>query len=138
MVTSPSCNGCFPIIFSVISEYCCCFLFLFFVFFKIYYALSNLTMIFFYQKNIYIYISLCWIVSGERPFVNFIYPSACLSNNYPNVPPNIYFFTWIPVLGYGILQGESVGKKFRDAFFPRVMVLGRHFLALGPWRRLIL
>lgn len=89
-------------------------------------------------KNIYIYISLCWIVSGERPFVNFSYPSACLSNNYPNVPPNIYFFTWIPVLGYGILQGESVGKKFRDAFFPRVMVLGRHFLALGPWRRLIL
>ncbi|KAK9989486.1 hypothetical protein SO802_029725 [Lithocarpus litseifolius] len=38
----------------------------------------------------------------------------------------------ILVLGYGILQGESVGKKFRDAFFPRVMVLGRHFLALGP------
>lgn len=94
--------------------------------------------IFLSKKNIYIYISLCWIVSGERPFVNFIYPSACLSNNYPNVPPNIYFFTWIPVLGYGILQGESVGKKFRDAFFPRVMVLGRHFLALGPWRRLIL
>ena len=136
MVTSPSRNGCLLIIFSVISEYCCCFLFLSFFFSK-FIMLYPIWLWYFFIKNKN-NISLCWIVSGERPFVNFSYPSACLSNNYPNVPPNIYFFTWIPALGYGILQGESVGKKFRDAFFPRVMVLGRHFLALGPWRRLIL
>jgi hypothetical protein len=57
------------------------------------------------------------------------YPFAYSSNNCPNVLPYFYFFTWIPVLGYGILQEESAAKKFRDAFFPRVM--GRHFLVLG-------
>jgi len=41
------------------------------------------------------------------------YPFAYSSNNCPNVLPYFYFFTWIPVLGYGILQEESAAKKFR-------------------------
>lgn len=38
--------------------------------------------------------------------------------------------TGIAVLGCGILREESVGKKLRGDFFPRAMVLERHFLGL--------
>lgn len=38
--------------------------------------------------------------------------------------------TGIAVLGCGILREESMGKKLRGDYFPRAMVLARHFLGL--------
>jgi len=39
-------------------------------------------------------------------------------------------FYSITELGCGIFQEESMGKKLRGDYFPRAMVLARHFLGL--------
>lgn len=93
--------------------FCFSYLFWFLMFFllcfeeTIVYTFINITKLYL----ILFTVSFCYSINFKVDFLNI---KTCLPFH--------------AVHGYGILQGESVGMRLRVAFFPKVLVLGRHFL----------